>query len=366
MHKLIMLAVAGLLSLEFGAQSAWAEPSTHCVKATKVSKVISGKIKHVFTGGWTDSHCTSVSATHEGKFEKLASFSESEEAQLKALLKYVKVQASGVAGKPTVQFSGANVQVVNGEGRTASKNGTGNFVIGYDENPEGKLEQTGSHDLILGEEQTFTSFGGIVAGAKNAIIAEFASVTGGRFNCGCGVDASVSGGRSNQPSGKDASISGGSGNTAKGEGASVSGGDLNAADGLLAWAGGGEVNTAATILDSVTGGSKNTADGGRSSISGGAENTASGQYSSITGGVSNRATAKFGSVSGGCDNTAGPFRVEVACVEQAESVSGGAHNTASGAWSSVSGGDLNSAEASLSSIFGGKGLKATTEFEAIP
>ena len=38
-------------------------------------------------------------------------------------------------------------------------------MIGYDKN-EGKHEQTGSHNLILGEEQTFTSYGGVLAGFR--------------------------------------------------------------------------------------------------------------------------------------------------------------------------------------------------------
>jgi hypothetical protein len=80
--RAIVLGGLAALMVAFGASSAWAEPSTHCVKATKVSKIISGKTKHVFTGGWNDKGCTSVNATYEGKFEKLASFTESEEAQL--------------------------------------------------------------------------------------------------------------------------------------------------------------------------------------------------------------------------------------------------------------------------------------------
>jgi hypothetical protein len=48
----------------------------------------------------------------------------------------VKYEAKGVAGKPTVQFAGENVQVVNGEGKTATTNGEGNLVIGYDEDKE--------------------------------------------------------------------------------------------------------------------------------------------------------------------------------------------------------------------------------------
>src|SRR5438477_343683 len=44
--------------------------------------------------------------------------------------------ASGVVGgKPTVQFAAVNVQIVNGAGSTASVNGKGNLVLGYDENP---------------------------------------------------------------------------------------------------------------------------------------------------------------------------------------------------------------------------------------
>ena len=38
--------------------------------------------------------------------------------------------AEGIDKKPTVQFSGCNVQVVDGEGKTATKNGEGNLVIG--------------------------------------------------------------------------------------------------------------------------------------------------------------------------------------------------------------------------------------------
>src|SRR5438094_794188 len=57
--------------------------------------------------------------------------------------------SSGVGGGPTVQFAAVNVQVVNGAGATASVNGRGNLVVGYDENPSAR-PQTGSHDLILG------------------------------------------------------------------------------------------------------------------------------------------------------------------------------------------------------------------------
>src|SRR5919204_3281661 len=66
--------------------------------------------------------------------------------------------ASGVGGKPTVQFAAVNVQIVSGSGATdAAVNGKGNLVIGYDENPASR-PQTGSHDLILGERNAWTGY----------------------------------------------------------------------------------------------------------------------------------------------------------------------------------------------------------------
>ena len=89
--------------------------------------------------------------------------SDEEAATLKGILPCIKSVSEGIDKKPTVQFHGCNVQIVNGEGKTNSTNGAGNLVIGYDENPDAR-PQTGSHDLILGQNQEFTSFGGIVAG----------------------------------------------------------------------------------------------------------------------------------------------------------------------------------------------------------
>jgi hypothetical protein len=149
----------------------------------------------------------------------------SELGTLKSVLPHIKFIGAGIAGKPTIQFSAVNVQVVSGSGKTnALPNGMGNFVIGYDENPGGH-EQTGSHNLVLGEEQTFISVGGIVAGHRNAIKGEDASVTGGEANTASGVEASISGGRKNTASGLFTSVVGGFGNTAAGSpGSSILGG----------------------------------------------------------------------------------------------------------------------------------------------
>lgn len=72
----------------------------------------------------------------EGKAgpEGVTELSSDELATLKEILPYIKYVASGVAGKPTIQFSAVNVQVLSGAGSTkAAVNGEGNLVVGYDE-----------------------------------------------------------------------------------------------------------------------------------------------------------------------------------------------------------------------------------------
>ena len=172
---------------------------------------------------------------------------------LDKILPHVTYLESGVAGKPTIQFSGVNVQVVNGEGTTASINGEGNLVIGYDENG-GKHEQSGSHDLILGYEQAFTSYGGLIGGHLNTITAPFASITGGEQNTASGEGSWDGGGQRNLASGLDSSISGGQLNQA-GFISSVSGGAQNRAiTGGTSWVGGGLKNTATGAFSSIFGG----------------------------------------------------------------------------------------------------------------
>jgi hypothetical protein len=190
--------------------------------------------------------------------EGRAGFTTEQAEQLKALLPYIRFVGNGVAGQPTVQFSGVNVQVVNGDGITESTNGEGNLVIGYDENLA-KRNQTGSHDLIVGEGNEFTSFGGLVAGARNAITGAYASVTGGLFNSASNDFASVSGGEDN---------------TASGSPASVSGGFANRAITFSAWVGGGYGNT---IASHGTVGEQ----GEFAAIFGGRENTTVQNYAAI-------------------------------------------------------------------------------------
>ncbi len=172
---------------------------------------------------------------------------------LNKMLPHMTYLESGVAGKPTIQFSGINLQVVSGSGTTSGTvNGEGNLVIGYDENP-GNHQQAGSHDLILGEEQTFTSFGGILAGRGSTISAPYASVTGGLDNVASGEGSWAGAGQHNVASGLDASVSGGQLNEA-GFIASVGGGAQNRASRGSSWVGGGKENNAAAEFTAIFGG----------------------------------------------------------------------------------------------------------------
>jgi hypothetical protein len=287
-----------------------------------------------------------------------------EQEKLLSILPYLKYVASGVGGKPTIQVSGANLQILSGSGSTkGTVNGAGNLVIGYDENKEGKHAQTGSHNLILGEQQTFTSYGGLDAGLEDTISGPFATVTGGEKKnprgraAKCG--ASLSGGKFNTASGEWSWIGGGAANNATGGYDSVSGGYGNTAESHYGLASilGGYLNTASGSEAVVDGGAFNKATSGHSWIGGGEENSSSGQGASVSGGQQNTASGAWASVGGGQENTASGPRA---------SVSGGERNRATSSWSWVGGGRANAAESFWSSVYGGKEVKCSFEYCHLP
>jgi hypothetical protein len=189
---------------------------------------------------------------------------------------------------PNIIFSGANIHIVSGSGRTddnGNRTGLGNLIIGYGESqppvpafpPLGPGDRGGSHNLVIGRWHRFTqsAFGGFVAGEANFITNEGASVSGGFTNTASGNLASVTGGQDNTASGFQASVTGGQGNSASGYEASVSGGQGNTASGAVAIVLGGLDNTASA----TPGGSISNA-----VVLGGAGNTASGVNDVILGG----------------------------------------------------------------------------------
>ena len=93
-------------------------------------------------------------------------------------------------------LEGCNVHVRNGAGATETVNARGNLIIGYDEaatehDDEGGAEKTGSHNLIVGSQHNYSSYGGLVAGQRNAVHAPFATVGGGADNVAIGAWSAV-------------------------------------------------------------------------------------------------------------------------------------------------------------------------------
>lgn len=234
--------------------------------------------------------------TIDGRLDAL----EAENTALKDLL------AGVTRNGDTLLFDGMNLQIVNGTGSTGgAPNGLGNVVVGYNEDVDSDAVRTGSHYLIIGDEHTYSSFGGAVVGYQNTASGGYASVSGGLFGTASGDFSSVSGGHTNTASGNFSSVTGGSANTASGQSSSLSGGRSGTASGQDSSVSGGSSNTASGSYSSVSGGELNTSSGDRSSVSGGdRNNTTGGIFASVSGGTSNTASGQNSSVTGGSGNTA--------------------------------------------------------------
>jgi len=164
-------------------------------------------------------------------------------------------------------FQGCNVFIQSGSGKTddnvpngGTLTGLGNLTIGYNatgQRGDGDV-RTGSHNLIVGENQNYSSYGGFLAGRFNTLTSNYASVSGGTANTAANTYASVCGGASNTASGFAATVSGGAANTANGSYASISGGYHSVASGTEASVTGGQFNTASALFSTVGGGSSLT------------------------------------------------------------------------------------------------------------
>jgi len=238
-----------------------------------------------------------------------------EQEKLISILPHINYEASGIDKQPTIQFSGVNLQVINGSGAESTLNGTGNLVLGYDPSPG---TQTGSHNLLLGTGNSYSSYGGVLGGAYNKISGAYASILGGVANTASGVASTIIGGYSNKATTGDSTVSGGCSNLAgtgtlavnsvctntayTSEFASILGGTGNQASAENASISGGESNLAGgTFASSVSGGKENKATGEEASISGGGGGEASAPLASIVGGRLGKAPYRASTVLGGLE-----------------------------------------------------------------
>jgi hypothetical protein len=164
-------------------------------------------------------------------------------------------------GYPVALFRGINLQIVNGTGQTRTANGLGNLIVGYNRPSGGSFmcslgtaeseadcraaggawaqsHKGGSHNIVGGEFNSYSSWGGVVLGAENAILGPFAGVLSGARNRAGGNLSSIAGGSYNTATGIYGTVGGGLSNRALGDFSSVSGGTQRIAPGAQDWAAG--------------------------------------------------------------------------------------------------------------------------------
>jgi hypothetical protein len=137
--------------------------------------------------------------------------------------KLASVSTGTVGGRPTVTFSGVNVRIVDGTGNTECSvvgfeacNGRGNLILGYNEDTGSAESRTGSHSLVIGTENDWTSHSNLVAGFANTASGRYASIVGGAFSTASGTLSAVSGGGFHSASGDQSTVIGGSGTSCTG------------------------------------------------------------------------------------------------------------------------------------------------------
>jgi hypothetical protein len=220
---------------------------------------------------------------------------DSVDATLVDLLDYLIVDTS----TDSIVFEGANVHVQSGSGFTnGTVNGLGNLFVGYNEDASWGLDRTGSHNLVVGQYHSYSSWGGLAAGQQNTVSGE-ASVAFGNLNEASGYYSSITGGYYSDASGDASSITGGFHSDASGDYSSISGGYNSNASGDYSSISGGYLNSATGDYATMSGGYNNVASGDISSVSGGSESEAGGDYSSTSGGYGSYASGSYDWAAGG-------------------------------------------------------------------
>ena len=181
----------------------------------------------------------------------------------------------------SITIEGANLHLRSGTGHSddlGSPVGLGNLIIGYDE-PSAGSAKTGSHNIIVGPEHSYSGYGAIVVGEGHTSSAGYATVVGGLHG---------------SAEGEWSTVVGGSTNSASGAGSVATGGYQNDAAAAASTTVGGTSNEATDYASSVLGGSSNEATGSRSVVVGGTLNTASGRLSVCLGGESGNVSEDIG------------------------------------------------------------------------
>ncbi|MCB9637770.1 MAG: hypothetical protein H6727_02555 [Myxococcales bacterium] len=307
--------------------------------------------------------------------------------------KTFKVKGSSANG-PSIELDDANKNVIvtnanlhirSGSGTTnGTTNGYGNVIIGYNEDTNSNKQRGGSHNLILGQEHSYTSYGSILSGTNHTINAPHASAIGGDSNTiggnapnavaiagqnnqlapsGTALYAAALGGQANQIDGNHAAAVAGQNNTSSGNHAAAVAGQNNTSSGNHAAAVAGQNNTSSGNHAAAVAGQNNTSSGNHAAAVAGQNNTVSGTHAASVGGGGATKTTDANQVTGDYAVAIGGKKNELTSDAENAVISGGTHHNVGGPNSVVVGGEshqINKA-ASYAVIVGGGGYDTTSK-----
>ena len=226
---LLMLCMASLSSVFAGEVTI---PNTFTAGTPAVASEVNGNFSAVKTAvddndgriAALEAALATLQATVATQAATIADLEEDlaavQTSDVMALEPYLSVDEDAESSGARVMLTRVNLQVVNGLNGTASINGYGNVVIGYDEantwdfnrcsdgvytsqvdcESAGEIwditHKSGSHNLVLGSENSYSQYGGLVAGYRNFINRSYATISGGALNTAMGEFSSIMGGTS--------------------------------------------------------------------------------------------------------------------------------------------------------------------------
>jgi hypothetical protein len=281
-RPLVGLFVAAGLTCLFRAVPVSAQTTPTMTEAQQTAAIISLQSSLTALQNTVNSQATTITSL-QSSVTSLKSTVNSQTAAITALQQKtaplsLATDTTRADGKQNTELylTGVNVHIVSGSGATndfafsadgspvpgKSLFGLGNLTIGYNfnGNTQGTV-RTGSHNLILGDSNNYSSFGGVVTGVNSVLGNRYSAILAGDTDIALGDSSVILGGEANTTQAQQGAIVGGHFNLVTSRFGSVLGGEYNIA--------GGPNDPNIASVTTVTGGQNNYAGGQDSTISGG-------------------------------------------------------------------------------------------------
>jgi uncharacterized coiled-coil protein SlyX len=194
----VLIGALALLTLQATAQAATPTLARLAKTVAKLQSQVNSQSKTIASlNGQLATATSTIGALQTKVSADSTAITALKSSPVMALDPYVTVSAAAINGMvgPTVVLQGVNLQVrsTTSEGDTS---GLGNLIVGWNDSPSTVPTpfRTGSNNLVVGDVNNFTSYGGFAAGLVSSVTAPYASVSGGSSNTASGYASSVSGG----------------------------------------------------------------------------------------------------------------------------------------------------------------------------